>query len=68
MTASLPADNEFELTIEDDGRGFDPGDAKKNAGRGVANIRARASMIDAEVDWKRRNGGGTMFVLHRKVV
>ena len=26
---------------------------------------SRASMIDAEVEWKRRNGGGTLFRLGR---
>jgi signal transduction histidine kinase len=55
----------FELAIEDDGRGFDPHDAQKKAGRGVANIRARASMIDAEVEWSKRDGGGTVFMLRR---
>jgi hypothetical protein len=32
----------------------------------VANIRARASMIDGEVEWKKRGGGGTVFVLHKR--
>jgi signal transduction histidine kinase len=53
----------FELAIEDNGRGFDRGEMRKNPGRGVANIRARASMIDAEVGWARRDGGGTVFKL-----
>jgi len=29
---------------------------RKKPGRGVANIRARASMIDAEVEWAKRDG------------
>jgi signal transduction histidine kinase len=65
MSATVSAANEFQLRIEDDGRGFDAGEAKKNPGRGVANIRARASMIDAEVEWARRDGGGTVFRLSR---
>ena len=32
-------------------------------GRGLANIRARASLIEAEVNWKKRAGGGTQFTL-----
>jgi signal transduction histidine kinase/ligand-binding sensor domain-containing protein len=56
----------FSLQVEDDGRGFDRGEAKKKPGRGVANIRARASMIDASVDWAKGNGGGTVFVLQKK--
>ena len=35
-------------------------------GRGVTNIRARASMIDAEVEWNKREGGGTVFGLHKR--
>jgi signal transduction histidine kinase len=56
----------FSLQVEDNGRGFDRSEAKKKPGRGVANIRARASMIDASVDWAKRNGGGTVFVLQKK--
>jgi signal transduction histidine kinase/ligand-binding sensor domain-containing protein len=56
----------FSLQIEDDGLGFDGSGTKKKPGRGVANIRARASMIDAEVEWSKGNGGGTVFGLHKK--
>ena len=64
MSAMVQAGNVFELAIEDDGRGFDRSE-KKNPGRGVANIRARASMIDAEVEWSKRAGGGTVFSLRK---
>ena len=66
MSAIVQAGDVFELAIEDDGRGFDRSEAKKKPGRGVANIRARASMIDAEVEWSKRAGGGTVFRLHKK--
>src|SRR5438105_3007157 len=49
MSASVSDRNAFDLKIEDDGRGFDG--SEKSKGRGVANIRARASMIDGEVAW-----------------
>ena len=65
MSVAVADGGTFELAIEDNGRGFDRSDAKKNPGRGVANIRARASMIGAEVEWARRNGGGTVFRLRR---
>jgi signal transduction histidine kinase len=65
MAAAISPESEFELSIADDGRGFDEGDAKKPSGRGVANIRARASMIDADVEWKKQNGGGTVFRLNK---
>jgi signal transduction histidine kinase/ligand-binding sensor domain-containing protein len=62
MSAMVQDGNVFELAIEDDGRSFDRSE-KKNPGRGVANIRARASMIDADVEWNKRAGGGTVFRL-----
>jgi signal transduction histidine kinase len=65
MSATVDDHGSFEMLIEDDGRGFDRSEARKKPGRGVANIRARASMIDAEVEWKKRDGGGTVFVLRQ---
>ena len=65
MSAGIATGDQFELRIEDDGRGYDEADARKNSGRGVANIRTRASMIDADVSWTKRNGGGTVFVLRK---
>ena len=34
-------------------------------GRGLAGIRARASLIEAEAGWARREGGGTVFTLRK---
>jgi signal transduction histidine kinase len=65
MSATVDDPGSFEMLIEDNGRGFDKNEARRNPGRGVANILARASMIDAEVEWKKREGGGTVFVLRR---
>jgi signal transduction histidine kinase len=56
----------FTLTLEDDGRGFDSANRKARRGRGLAGIRARASLIEAEAEWQRREGGGTAFVLRKK--
>ena len=63
MSVNAADDGTLALEIEDDGRGFDARAIKKKPGRGVANIRARASMIDAEVAWVQREGGGTVFRL-----
>ena len=63
MSVTISPLNEFRLMIEDDGRGFDEATPKKKSGRGVANIHARASMIDAAVDWHIPNGAGTVFTL-----
>lgn len=65
MKAVLSADNVFELGIEDDGKGFAESEPRKNSGRGLANIRARASMIDAEVQWNKRDAGGIVFILRK---
>lgn len=63
MSATISPADEFQLVIEDDGRGFQEDAPKRKSGRGVASIRARASMIDASVDWHIANGGGTIFTL-----
>jgi signal transduction histidine kinase/ligand-binding sensor domain-containing protein len=62
--ASSPT-GEFSLQIEDDGRGFDPAEAVKTDGRGLSNMQARASLIDAEISWRPRKEGGTVFKLVR---
>lgn len=68
MAVRAGDDGELEMEIADDGRGFDARAVKKKPGRGVANIRARASMIDADVAWVQRDGGGTVFRLSKPAV
>jgi signal transduction histidine kinase len=67
MSARVSEAGEFQLRIADDGRGFEEADPKRKSGRGVANIRARASMIDAEVVWVKGAEGGTSFTLSKPV-
>lgn len=64
---ALRAESEggFLLELEDDGRGFDPKAKSAGNGRGLANIRSRASLIEAEVEWIERPQGGTRFTLHK---
>jgi signal transduction histidine kinase len=58
--------DDFLLELEDDGRDFDPKENKrKRSGRGLSNILARASLIEAEVSWRKRANGGTVFTLHK---
>lgn len=52
----------LKLTIEDDGDFFAP-NANHTQGRGLANIHARASLLEAEVSWKKSDDGGTVFSL-----
>ncbi|HEY9500670.1 MAG TPA: two-component regulator propeller domain-containing protein, partial [Pyrinomonadaceae bacterium] len=64
MLVMSPAEGDFELRIEDDGRLFElPG--RNSDGRGLANMRARAGLIDAEITWQKRDGGGTIFTLKK---
>ena len=63
LTVALSEAGELTLMLEDDGRSFDLKEAKR--GRGLANIRARASLIEAHANWTRRPDGGTLFTLRK---
>jgi signal transduction histidine kinase len=67
LSARLDDAGDFLLMLEDDGRGFDAAERKAQRGRGLAGIRARASLIEAEAGWKRReDDGGTVFTLRKR--
>jgi signal transduction histidine kinase len=55
-------DDAFVMSIRDNGTAFSPEDAASE-GRGIANIKARASMINAVIDWGKRRDRGNRFVL-----
>jgi len=55
----------FILKLEDNGREFEPELSSRTDGRGLANMRARAGLIHAEISWSPRAGGGTLFTLRR---
>ena len=63
MTVAADPGGDFVLRLQDNGRDFDPGQQKNLEGRGLANMRARASLIDAEISWEKSPEGGTVFVL-----
>ncbi len=65
LAVEASEENNLVLTLEDDGRGLPPENRKAKLGRGLTNIRARASLIEAEVEWRRREEGGTVFVLQK---
>jgi len=62
MTVTVNQMGEFIIELEDNGRGFDTSKAQK-AGRGLNNIRSRASLIEASVEWRSRPEGGMLFTL-----
>jgi signal transduction histidine kinase len=64
MFVSTPKAGDFSLRIEDNGRPFES-QHTNSEGRGLANMRARAALIDAQVSWETREEGGTVFTLKR---
>ncbi len=63
MVLGVSPAGDFNLIIEDNGGDFDQSMGSNHEGRGLANMRARASLIDAEIVWSQREGGGTVFKL-----
>ncbi len=66
MKITDSAEDNFNLQIENDGRDFDAKKAKK--GRGLSNIKSRASLINAEVSWKNADGKVVFSLLKPKFV
>jgi signal transduction histidine kinase len=66
MTVTASQHGDFLLELTDDGQTFNPEMKNNAAGRGLANMRARASLIEAELSWKKLDGGGTVFTLQLK--
>jgi signal transduction histidine kinase len=67
MNVHCKVEGDFSLTIEDDGRDFAADGTNKSDGRGLANMRARASLIDAQLSWTSLEGRGMLFTLRRPV-
>jgi signal transduction histidine kinase/streptogramin lyase len=63
FTVTLDPAGELSLVIEDDGIGMRDKEPSGWRGRGLANIRARAGLIDAEAVWEDGAKGGTVFRL-----
>jgi signal transduction histidine kinase/ligand-binding sensor domain-containing protein len=65
LIVSTDEAGDFFLRLEDNGRSFEMPN-RNTGGRGLANMRARAGLIDAEISWDKRADGGTVFTLSRK--
>ncbi len=63
MTARVTDEKEFLLSIEDNSAGFDADKSKK--GRGLANINARAKLIEAKINWEKLPENGMLFTLRK---
>src|SRR4030095_11779201 len=66
MTVDAIPGGDFVLQLKDNGRDFDPSGQKTLEGRGLANMRARASLIDAGISWEKQESSGTVFTLQLK--
>lgn len=64
MQIEISAQNEFILSIEDDGNFFN---AEKitSKGRGIVNIKSRAALIKADILWRKNEPSGTIFQLKK---
>ncbi len=62
MDVEIFANTRFLLTIRDNGSPFDTNKAA-GKGRGIANIKSRASLIDAKIEWEQQAEGGNLFSL-----
>jgi two-component system sensor histidine kinase DegS len=67
LSATVDAERALLIELEDDGCGFDASRGNGKPGRGLTNIRSRASLIDAEVRWAARPTGGTRFTLRKAI-
>jgi signal transduction histidine kinase len=65
LSAMVEANGALLIELEDDGCGFDASRVNGKPGRGLMNIRSRASLIDAEVNWTQPPAGGTRFTLRK---
>ena len=63
IIVKIEVDDNFTLTVEDDGDGFDDANFTKKAGRGLTNIRTRADLINAQIAWQPNSPRGTIFIL-----
>ena len=65
LVVNCQAAGSWAIELQDDGKGFDAA-CRVSTRRGLANIRSRASLIQAEVEWSSQPSGGTVFTLQRK--
>jgi ligand-binding sensor domain-containing protein/signal transduction histidine kinase len=67
---SVRAENltDFVIEIEDDGIGFDGAALANVTGHGIANIRSRASLIGAQVEWHAAQPGCRFRVRQARVI
>lgn len=53
-----------DVTIEDNGRGFNPSQLSEKAGIGISNIQKRVQFLKGEIHWDSQVGKGTTVVIN----
>ncbi len=56
-------DSQMQITIEDDGRGFDPQKIRENQGFGLRSMRGRADMVGGRLEVNSAPGKGTQVIV-----
>jgi signal transduction histidine kinase len=59
--------DEISITVEDDGKGFNPIDLQKAKGIGWSNIQSRIEYLKGKVDVKSETGKGTSVLIEFKI-
>jgi signal transduction histidine kinase len=59
----LPLDNELNMLIEDNGKGFDYEEALAKGGLGLKSINSRVQFLDGQIDWDSEPGRGTSITI-----
>lgn len=67
IVQAVQASGVITLTIEDDGRGFDPAILQGSKGMGWSNIQSRVEFLKGEIDVKSTAGKGTSVLIELKV-
>lgn len=60
---ALPDEKQLAITVEDDGKGFDPQQLETTTGMGWMNIRNRIDFLKGKLDIHSAPGGGTSVLL-----
>jgi signal transduction histidine kinase len=53
-----------DVTIEVNGRGFNPSQLSEKAGIGISNIQKRVQFLKGEIHWDSQVGKGTTVVIN----
>lgn len=66
MNLAISPENQFVLTISDDGKAFSPNDSS-HKGRGINNIKSRAALIEAQTNWTETAEKRNLFRLAKTI-